>query len=255
MKSICYNICEKTEGAGIMKTKGVLFDKDGTLIDFDSFWTEIAVHAVDYLLTNLHINPSLRGGALYAIGVRESGTDVDGVLCKGTYGDIAEVLQAYFLKKGVEIPLQSVYEATVDGFHKNADKGKIAPTCENIRGVLSDLKEKGLKLGVMTSDDAHITETCLKGLQIEDLFDVIYTDDGTHPNKPDPFCIRAFCETFGLSKDEVVMVGDSLTDITFAHNGDIKAVAVAKTKENVDFLTGKAAIVVPDISYLKDVLV
>lgn len=237
-----------------MKTKGVIFDKDGTLLDFEALWTEVAFYALRHIFKQLDISEKWYTGALRAIGVKEDGADVDGVLCKGTYGDVSQTLHGYFTENGIQTQWKQVYAVTVDAFHKSADKGKIAPTCPDIRGTLNALKSLGIKLAVMTSDDTFVTEKCLRALGIDDLFDVIYTDDGTHPNKPDPYCINAFCEAFGLKKEEVAMVGDSLTDVTFAKNGGVFAVGVAKTKENAMFLTGKADVVVHDISLLKEVL-
>ncbi|MBQ7348718.1 MAG: HAD-IA family hydrolase, partial [Clostridia bacterium] len=115
-------------------------------------------------------------------------------------------------------------------------------------------KEKGIKLAVVTADDAFTTEKCLKALGIDDMFDVVYTDDGTHPNKPDPYCIEDFCAKYGLSKGQVVMVGDSLTDVNFAKNGGVKFVGVAKGEKNTAFLSAHADTVLPDISHLSSVL-
>jgi hypothetical protein len=64
-----------------------------------------------------------------------------------------------------------------------------------------------------------MTEDCLHRLGITSYFTDIYTDDGTHPNKPDPYCIFALQEKYGLSSEEIVMVGDTIKDMQFARNG------------------------------------
>ena len=237
-----------------MKKKGIIFDKDGTLIDFDSFWQEIAIAAVQSILNELNIDEKLFKGAMNAIGVIDGETDVDGVLCKGTYGDIGRELQAYFAKNNYVFSVEEVINVTIEAFHKNADKGLVVATCADICSTLIQLKQAGVKIAVVTSDDPFVTGKCLEALKIDKLFDIIYTDDGTHPNKPDPYCIMDFCERFGLKQEEVAMVGDSLTDVLFAKNAGVMSIGVAKTKGNVEFLTGKADIVVPDISFVFEVI-
>ena len=38
-----------------MNTKAVIFDKDGTLLDFDSFWVEISYNAIREILEKIEI--------------------------------------------------------------------------------------------------------------------------------------------------------------------------------------------------------
>ena len=232
-----------------MKTKGIIFDKDGTLIDFDSFWTEIAYGAVNRIVQKTGSSAPEKE-VLHAIGVSGGITDVDGVLCKGTYGEISQVIYGVLVKYGCKLTLEEITQISVEAFHENADKGVVKEPCKDLRGVLNAIKEKGVKIAVVTADDSFVTDKCLKALKIDGLFDVIYTDDGTHPNKPDPFCINDFCKKFGLKKEETVMVGDSLTDVEFAKNGGIKSIGVAKGEKNKAFLTGKADVVLPDVSYV-----
>ena len=237
-----------------MKTKGIIFDKDGTLLDFDGFWTPVAEYAVEDILQKNQMEKSLKNQVLNAIGVKDGITDVDGVLCKGTYLQISQIIFGVLSKYKEELKLEDVAEISLKAFHDNIGKGEMKGTCENIAGVISNLKEKGIKLAVVTADDTFTTKKCLTALGIDDMFDVIYTDDGTHPNKPDPYCIEDFCVKFGLNKEQVVMVGDSLTDVNFAKNGCIKFVGVAKGQLNTAFLSAYADTVLPDVSHLSSVL-
>ena len=82
----------------------------------------------------------------------------------------------------------------------------------------------------------------------------IYTDDGEMPAKPDPYCIYALCEKERISKTEIIMVGDTLTDTRFAKNGGIKVIGVAQNDENKRILEMEADVVIPDISYIFEVI-
>ena len=85
---------------------------------------------------------------------------------------------------------------------------------------------------MVTTDNELITRKCLSALQVEHLFDKIYTDDGVNPTKPDPFCALDFCATYGIDVQNAVMVGDTLTDVRFAANAGISMVGLAKSEEN-----------------------
>ena len=191
---------------------------------------------------------------LSALGVNNNTTDINGVLCKGTYAQMGQAIYSVLKKHGCDITQAAIVKLTIDAYHANFGEGIVQPACENIYDVLSRLKKLGLKLAVVTTDDELFTKRCLQTLGIDKLFDYIYTDNNTYPAKPDAYCINDFCEREHLLKSEVVMVGDTLTDIQFARNGGIKVVGVSKSEGNKSFLEGKADSVIPDISYIFDVI-
>ena len=57
-----------------------------------------------------------------------------------------------------------------------------------------------------------------------------------------------------MERGEILMVGDTLTDITFAENGGIKSMGVSKTDEGKQLLLSKANFVADDISQIFDVI-
>ena len=120
--------------------------------------------------------------------------------------------------------------------------------------ILTAFKHQGIKLAVVTTDNEVITRQCLQRLGIEELFDVIYTDDGVTPTKPNPFCVHDFCQKVGIEKEYVVMVGDTMTDVRFAQNAGIKVVSLAQSEGNRDILAPHADVVIPSLSHLAEVL-
>lgn len=64
-----------------MKIKGILFDKDGTLIDFFSLWLGAAERAIPKFLENNNINDEkMVNVVLESIGVKNSKVDPRGAL-------------------------------------------------------------------------------------------------------------------------------------------------------------------------------
>lgn len=237
-----------------MSVKAVIFDKDGTVLDFDGFWLPVAVKATEIIMSKLGVIDVPSAAVLKSMGVVDGIASIKGSLCFGTYRDMAEDMNSVFKKYGYDFDINKLTELTVDAYHSSIDAGEIKPTCPNIEEVMQYLKSKDIKIVLVTSDGPAVTAECLKGLGIDKYFDVVFTDDGTHPNKPDPFMINKLCEDYGFEKNEVVMVGDTLSDMNFAINGGIRSVGLAKTDENKAILLEKTDTVVPDISYLNTVI-
>ncbi len=237
-----------------MDVQAIIFDKDGTLMKFDSFWVEVSRHAVTDILRQLNRDDIPMNRLFEALGIFDNTADIDGLLCKGTYEQSALAIGEILRNFGVDISDADIIRMTVSAYNANADFGKIEPVCKNIRGVLEDLKNVGRKLAVVTTDDLQITHKCLEKLGIEDLFEKIYTDDGINPTKPNPWCASEFLNEFRIPAQNAVMVGDTMTDIHFARNAGISVIGVGESPNNRERLTPYADAVIPNISYLFDVI-
>ena len=55
---------------------------------------------------------------------------------------------------------------------------------------------------------------------------------------------------FGIDKENIVMVGDTMTDVNFAKNAGITVIGVGSCEKNRERLLGKADFVIPDISHI-----
>ena len=75
-----------------MRVGGIIFDKDGTLMSFDAFWVSLSVKALEDVLGRLGMEPGLVDEILEAFGVHDGVTDINGVLCKGTYAEMGEIV-------------------------------------------------------------------------------------------------------------------------------------------------------------------
>ncbi len=218
--------------------KGIAFDKDGTLLDYEAFWLPVAEEACRHLLAGKNAEVS---AVMEAIGAYDG---ISGLLCHGTYGDIAARMNQTVL--GASYTAEDIAAAVSENLYL----GKFLPTCPHMRDVLLSLKSKGLVLAVVTSDNGKTTEYCLDQLGIKDVFDHIYSDDGDLPPKPAPDYMLDLCRRFSLVPDEVLMVGDTLSDMKFAKNSGTHGIGVAKQERDRAVLAPVAERVLHDISAL-----
>lgn len=237
-----------------ISAKAILFDKDGTLLEFAPFWQAVSKFAVKEIANKFNLQDSVAITALKAIGIDGDSFDVDGILCKGTYGQIAKVMYPIFKSAGVDLSESDFEQVCLNAFHNNLDNGEVLPTSLNLKKALEILKQKGKKLFVVTSDDEHTTNICLKGLQIDTLFDKVFVDDGVHPHKPNPYYANAVMQEYGFDRQDLVMVGDTLTDADFAKNSGIKCIGIVKTEQGKQLLDGKVTAMVEDIALITEVI-
>ncbi len=239
-----------------MTPNTIFFDKDGTLMKFDPFWISVSRYAVKDILNKHNLgkfSEKYTEEILALLGVIDNKTDVDAVLCKGTYAEIAEIIHGFLTEKKCNTELETLKSDVIEAYNLNIDKGDVVPACGDIRGVLAKLRDMGMELCVVTTDNTEITHACLKRLDILDMFQCIYTDDGKTPTKPAPDCIIEYCAATGTAKNKIVMVGDTDTDIRFARNAGISVICVGD-EENLTKFEKRADATVSDISYICDVI-
>ena len=237
-----------------MNIKAIIFDKDGTLMSFDAFWLKVSENALGEMIRRLGCNDVTVDELLAAMGVENGSIGIESVLCKGTYREMAQAMHGIFKAHGSGVTEDELTDAVVDTYLENAATGDVLPTCPDICGVLKQLKDEGIKLAVITTDKHEMTCKCLEKLGIKEFFDMIYTDDGAIPPKPAPDSLYDFCEKAGLCADNVVMVGDTMTDVKFARNAGIKVIGVGATEQGRSLLAAHADAVVPDISYVHGII-
>ena len=241
-----------------MKVRAIIFDKDGTLLDFDSFWVNVSEKAILEVLNILEINENLKADLiceiLSAYGVKDGITDIDGVLSKGTYAQMGEIFKDILNKQGFSFTHNEVTKLLHEAYDNNADAGIIKANSPELKEVLLKLTENGTKLAVVTTDNEPVTKKCLEKLGVNNFFTKIYTDNGIYPTKPNPFCALDFMKVTGASKEEIIMVGDTETDVKFARNAGIKVICIAKNEKNKARLLPLADAVVSSFSELYSIL-
>lgn len=199
-----------------MMIKGVLFDKDGTLINFNKLWIKMVGEMVDELLVEVGEvgNQTLKCNMLESVGVANQSVDGKGYLASGTSLDVAEAFQKLLPE---EIPgLHEWIKSKQSSFTAN-NLNLIEPTGD-IAKLVSLFRNKNIVVGVVTADDLEATHHCLKKLDITGDIQFIATAD-LFEAKPSPESFQVFCEKFNLKPDEVVMVGDTVVDMQYAKNG------------------------------------
>ena len=79
---------------------------------------------------------------------------------------------------------------------------------------MRELKSKGVKIGLLTRGGHHYAETVLKQFGVYELMDAVVGRDYTcyDEAKPSPIAMMHFAKELGVKPDEILYLGDNLTD-------------------------------------------
>ena len=204
---------------------GILFDKDGTLIDFNQTWLPLYRQAARYLATEAGKESEAQallvsGGFIEA----DESWQPDSLLASGSN---RQIYKAWAAQLGMEINDEQMAECYRIFAQKH---NRYAAVVDPLAPFLSKLRATGVKIGVATMDDEHSAIDTLQGLGCSDLVDFVCGADSGYGEKPEPGMVTAFCQQCGLASNEIMMVGDSPRDLKMGRN--------AKVGLSVGVLTG-----------------
>ncbi len=235
-----------------MKIKGILFDKDGTLLEFNKTWRPIANMVVEEVAKKYEINDMI--ALAEAIGLFSDRIDSDGSLSAGTNKDVAMDMLSIIKKTNDDsykiIDIEEYIKWSTELFNRVAAALPFYPVLGGI-DTIKRLKKSGYYIGLSTADSIENAKLFLKKTGLDIYFDYIGADDGIINPKPATDYMNSFCERYALKPKEVVVVGDTMVDMNFGINsGAGLIVGVLSGTGTRSLLDGKATILINSINDL-----
>lgn len=117
-----------------------------------------------------------------------------------------------------------------------ANHDSLVKEFEGVFETVQTLKEKGFKLGIVST---KMYDVILKGLNLTNLhsfFDCIIGLDHVEKPKPDPEAIYKALDLLNSSHDEAIMVGDNYHDILGGKNAGTKTAGVSWSIKGKEYL-------------------
>lgn len=226
--------------------KGVLFDKDGTLIEFNSLWIDSTHSMIEMLAQKYGKGNSVKKAAEIAPLIGLDGKEVQehSFLASKTTEEIAAVI-AEQLDADVSVIQEEVNTYYYQYVKKSCNQIK---PIGDIKALFQRLKKLKIKIGVVTADNYDITAYTLQHLAITEYVDFIATAD-CYKKKPNQEAMDVFCEKFQLRHDEVIHIGDTPVDMEFSKHG-LFGIGVLSGVGTVETLKTYTPYVLPSVQEL-----
>ena len=190
----------------------LVFDKDGTLIEFHLMWGGW----VDELAHRLEAATRLplRDGLYELLGVDQGSGMVlaHGLMAATPMRRIREVVEAYVADAGAG----PAAAAAVERAWHAPDPVALAQPVTDLHALLGRLRARVPTFAVATSDDRGPTERTLAALGIDGEFAALSCADDGRPTKPAPDPVLYLCATLGVAADRTAVVGDAPADLRMA---------------------------------------
>ncbi len=185
--------------------RAILFDFDGTLVNDLSFFIE----AYDYALQKfgIHLNPQ----------------EIPKVCFHKSEDEVARNLK---IPSGEEF--SKYYFEGVDKFINDV------PFFPGVEPLLENLKDRHLKLGVITLAKKWYIEKMIKQTGLNKYFQSVISCDDVKNPKPDPESVNLACKNLNVSPQDTLFVGDARGDILMGKSAGCKTALFLPT-ENESF--------------------
>lgn len=220
--------------------RGLIFDKDGTLFDFNATWS---AWCHGFILGLAEGDPTRA-----ALLADRLGYDIEtrrflkaSPLIAGTMEIVVEAARGIRPDFGDANLRRHIVESTTA-----APQVEAAP----LAALLDRLRDAGMVLGVATNDSEEPARAHLERAGVLDRFAFIAGYDSGHGAKPTPGMLLAFCAATGLPPGACAMIGDSTHDLSSGRAAGMTTIAVLTGPATAEDLEPHADVVLPDIGAL-----
>ncbi len=228
--------------------RGILFDKDGTLLDFDATWRPVYENTALELASQ---DQALAAKMLAAGGwiAREARYRPGSPLASGNSDEIASLWAGI-----MQIQVSAALITRIDDLFLEGCRQSSRPF-DGMPALIGRLKTRGLSLGIATSDSAGgiLATLGTSGVLADFVFLAGY--DSGHGYKPGPGMVYGFCTATGLSPDEIAVVGDNEHDMEMGRSAGVASViGVLSGTGTPETLEPLADMVIGSVDELESVL-
>jgi len=214
----------------VLDTKVLVFDKDGTLIDFHAIWGLRMVSAVKAMISASQKGDELQDGLFRTVGydLERNQPLGCGPLATAPIAQLETIVATVLHQTG--IPWDDAASLAAEHLTKRMvalpTGNEISPR-GNLVSLLQALRDAEIRIAVATTDNRLTAEKCLEVLGIENLIEqLLCGDDRIGPRKPDPAVLLGIAKLFDTPINQVIMVGDTVSDLKMAKAAGAIAVAI-----------------------------
>lgn len=211
-------------GSHTIDCKLVIFDKDGTLVDYKAVDRELA--RIRRKSVEIVAGKDVVEFWERAVGVNMKLHKIDYRGPLGTLSTREEILvaaTAFYLKGRSWDEAKMLAEKSYNHADKSMKPPYGAVLLNGVAETLKKFKEHGLKLAIASTDAHNRIVKSFRILGIANLFDAFVGPEDVANGKPAPDMILEILKQTRYEPHEAVMIGDSMSDMRMGKNARVKA--------------------------------
>lgn len=226
-----------------MPVRGVLLDKDGTLIDCDLTWAPVIRRLAEEMGPPGEAPAMVeRAGLDPATGRFRAGS----VWAAGSTRDLV----ALWWPGADEGEFQAL-AARIDAVCAEMGPHTAVPLLD-LDALFATLSGRGLTVGIATNDSSRSLSSFLDVHGLAGRIPHLYGYDSVPRAKPAPDMVHAFAAATGIAPGDVAVVGDNTHDLEMARAAGALAVGVLSGNGGPDDLSPLADVVLGSVAELAD---
>ena len=241
----------KTQNWQINDIETVFFDKDGTLIDLHYFWGKMTELRADKIIEKYNLSPTLSTQLCLHLGYDNYKGKMlkDGITALYSRSKIIEIFKSDLLKYDVKTTneaLADIFDDVSNLFYENMFE--YTKPIKSAINFVQKLHQKGIKLGIITSDSIESTMRTIKYFGWEDLFCTVVGRESSTETKESGALTKIALKESESTPESSILIGDAPMDYLAATNAGIKnAILVATGQLNTSALQKTSNFVVKSL--------
>jgi len=210
-----------------LSCKGIVFDKDGTLIDIYSMLSALGRERHKQLASRVNESALSFLGKCTGFDSKTQKVEPYGPLASAARRDEVAVAACALWLAGIPwFKAIAIAKESYDEADRNLDVTRDAYLLPGVKQTLASLHAKGFYLFVATSDGHDRTEKMLSHLGIAEYFKLIVAADDVKNPKPAPEAVEVCAKSANVSPKDLIVVGDTPQDAIMGRKAGAKTIGV-----------------------------
>jgi phosphoglycolate phosphatase len=204
----------------------VIFDKDGTLVELYTYWSQMVALRARIIGEALGLGAGIQAGLRWALGVDEKAGRLR------PDGPVGLKKREVVLKAATDY-LEGIGHRGTFAFCEQAferadeiSRANLREFIRPIRGAVSlmgALHDRGCRVALATVDVSRRAHLAMEFMGVSGKLDLVVGGEEVSRSKPDPEMIHIILDRLGIGASQAVMVGDALSDVQMGINAGLKA--------------------------------